>query len=346
MGYRQSDFKDFTSDQLASNEHFRRWVLYAEPGKDAFWEIYLVMYPHQEQTVLKAREKVEAGSAVHQNQPLTTDEKLAIKYAIFQKINQPVKSFNPLRHKGKQWLQAAAVVTVMLMGTAYLLNKKPIATTTDAIAVVQRTGAKEVKEIMLADSSVVILNANSSITYQSDIDHNQSRELRLEGNAFFKIKKKADGRSFTVHTNSMSVAVLGTEFNVDARSTASTVVLVSGKVKVNTNQNIAAAMYMSPGEKVQLDTLQHTLTKSVANTQLYSAWTDGKWNFSSTSMLDISKLIYQYYGVETVFANEKIRQLKISAVIPVTDLAAFTNIIAKTLNLKITEHNNQLLIKF
>jgi transmembrane sensor len=344
MKYNHSDFEGFTEDEFAANEDFRKWVLYAEIDKEEFWNNYLQINPHQRSTILKARKKVEASVAEHGIQPLTTEEKLIIKHNIYEEINQPVKSFRLLRHRSMQFIKVAAILSGMIMITAHFLNRKPVK---EAILLVQQsTMAKETKEIVLADSSVVILNGNSSITYNSDISNSQSREITLEGNAYFKVKTKADHRSFTVHTNSISIAVHGTEFNVDARSKATEIVLTSGKVKVSADDNKATAVYMSPGEKVQLDASHHSFIRSTTNTLLYSAWTEGRWNFSSTSLLDITNLIYKYYGVETVFANEKIKRLKVSAVIPVTDLASFTNILSETLDIKITEQNNQLSIQY
>jgi len=344
MKYNHSDFEGFTEDQFAANNDFRQWVLYAEIDKEEFWNNYLQINPHQRSTILKAREIVEASVAEHGIQPLTNEEKLIIKHRIYQGINQPVKAFRVLRQRSVQLMKAAAILSGIIMITAYFLNKKPLRET--ILLVQQSTGAKEIKEILLADSSVVILNGNSSITYNDDISNSQNREITLEGNAYFKVKTKADHRSFTVHTNSISIAVHGTEFNVDARSKATEIVLTSGKVKVSADNNRATAVYMSPGEKVQLDTLQHSFIKSTTNTLLYSAWTEGRWDFSSTSLLDITNLIYKYYGVETVFANEKIKRLKVSAVIPVTDLASFTHILSETLDVKITEQNNQLSIQY
>lgn len=337
-----SYYNDFTEDQFAADYYFRQWVLYAEIDNEEFWNNYLQINPHQQQTILRAIEKVEASLSQHVMQPLTMEEKLILKNTIFQQINQPAKSFNLLRPKSLQLLKFAAIVSGIIMVTAIFLNKKP---TTESF-IVQQTGMNEIKEILLADSTVVILNANSSITYNSDISNIQNREITLEGNAYFKVKKKADHRPFTVHANTESITVLGTEFNVNARSRATEIVLTTGKVKVSSNKNNSAAMYMMPGEKVQLDTLHQAFIKSKTNTMLYSAWTEGKWNFSSTSLLEITNLIHEYYGIETEYTNEKAKELKISALIPVSDLNTFTNILAKTLNLKIIEHQNKLHIQF
>jgi len=339
-----SYFEGFTEEQFAENEYFRQWILFAEIDKEEFWNSYLQKNPHQQTAIFIARKKVELSLTQRGIQPLTAEEKSAIRHNIYEQINQPVKTFVSLRQRTLPLLKVAAVVSGIILITSYFLNKKPVTATNWLVK--ETTGTKETKEILLADSSVVILNANSTITYNSNIGSNQNRDVTLAGNAFFKISKKADHRPFTVHSNSISIAVLGTEFNVDARNKATAIVLITGKVKVSADNNKSTAVYMSPGEKVQLDTLHHELIKSTTNTLLYSAWTEGKWNFSSTSLLDITKLIYEYYGVETIFHKERLKRLKISAVIPVTDLASFINILSKTLNLKITEQQSQLHIQF
>lgn len=336
-----SYYNDYTEDQFAADGYFRQWVLFAETDSNEFWNNYLLTNPHQQQIILSAREKVEASLSKPSALPLTEEEKLILKQTIYQRINQPALSFTVLRKKSLQLLQVAAIITSIMIMTAYFFNKKP----EEKTFIVQRTGDKETKEIWLADSTVVILNANSSLTCSSDISSSPNREITLTGNAYFEVKKKADHRPFTVHSNSISISVLGTAFNVNARSRATEIVLTEGKVKVSSDSNSASVVYMSPGEKVVLDTLNNSFVKSKANSIFYSAWTDRKWNFSSTSLLDITQLIYEYYGIETIFTNEKLKQLKITAVIPVTDLNSFTNILAKTLNLKITEQHNQLHIQ-
>lgn len=334
-----SYFVSYTEDQFVENDYFRQWVLFEESDAVDFWDNYLLLNPQQLQVILRAKKRVEA---LHNLKPLSIEEKLVLKNDILKHINQPFLFFKLVRPKSFQLLKVAAIVTGIIMVSIFSLNNK----STVDLLIVQQAGEKETKEIWLADSTVVILNANSSISYYSNIGNNQNRSITLSGNAYFKVKKKADQRPFTVHTNALSIAVLGTEFNVNARSKATEIVLTTGKVKVSSDKNNTPAVYMSPGEKVQLDTLHNAFIKSKTNTLLYSAWTKGQWNFSSTSLLDITNLIDEYYGIETVYKNEKAKQLKISAVFPVKDLTSFTHILAKTLDLKISEYHNQLHIEF
>ena len=239
-------------------------------------------------------------------------------------------------------LVAAAIAGGLVLLTANFFSK-PVPE--KIYQLVEKTGLGETKKVMLADSSVVILNANSTLTYSSNIAAAASREVRLEGNAFFNITKKSNHTPFLVHTNSIAISVLGTSFNVNARSAATEVVLTTGIVKVTDDQEKLQPVEMAPGEKVSFDPASQAFTKTATDTRLYQAWTDQRWNFSSTTLAEITRLINAYYGVDAKFTDPKLKNLKINGVIPVTDLKSFTNIIAKTLDIKIRQQNNELIIQ-
>lgn len=86
--------------------------------------------------------------------------------------------------------------------------------------------------VILPDASEVILNAGSEITY-SEKKWDQQRNVKLEGEAFFKVAK---GKKFTVSTEKGTVTVLGTEFNVEQRKGFFEVTCYEGLVSVSYNE--------------------------------------------------------------------------------------------------------------
>jgi len=172
-----------------------------------------------------------------------------------------------------------------------------------------------------------------------------SREVQLEGNAYFNVKKDVAYKSFVVHARSLSITVLGTELNVNARSAAAEVGLISGKVKVTNDDKTQQPIYLLPGDKISLDTLQHTFVRSGIDPQLYSAWTDGKWNFRHTRLEEIAGLIKEYYGVDVRFTKEKNRHLSINAVIAVGSLAKLIPVLAQTLHIPMFLSDSRLIIE-
>ncbi|ULQ54148.1 FecR family protein [Flavihumibacter fluvii] len=334
-------YDGYSPEELAEDAFFQQWVIFAQPEEELFWETYLHLYPEQQDNVRVARELVLGNFNKHEFEPLTAEEKSSLKQEIFDQIMPAVPVAQVWKRNGLRLLKIAAVAAGLVFIAVNYFKVAP----QSSYSIVEKTGDDETRTILLGDSSEVILNANSSLTYSSDIAISPVREVQLIGNAFFRIRKKADHRKFAVLSNGLLVSVLGTEFNVNARSVATEVVLTSGKVEVSEINNPQKPVLMLPGEKVQFDPGKKAFTKSTADTRIYQAWSDGRWHFSSTSLAEITTLIYAYYGVESSFSDPKMKNLKINAVIPVTDLKAFINIISRTLDIDIVLRNNQLIIQ-
>lgn len=90
-----------------------------------------------------------------------------------------------------------------------------------------------IKDLMLADGSVIQLEAHSSISYQFPFPADK-REIRLNGKAFFNVAKDKE-RPFTVFSGNISTTALGTQFTVDALTDKKriNIRLYEGKVLIN-----------------------------------------------------------------------------------------------------------------
>ena len=206
-----------------------------------------------------------------------------------------------------------------------------------------RTGDGEMKRITFSDSTVVMLNANSVLRYGNQFKEGASREVQLEGNAFFSVKKDRLDAPFIIHAHSLAVTVLGTEFNVNARSAATEVTLASGKVKVE--GSVGNISYLQPGERIKLDTTSQSFLKAKTDPALYHAWTKGEWNFHQTTLEAITGLISEYYGTKIIFNNSASKRLRINAVLPVSSLENLVSVVERTLQIKITVEQNQLIVQ-
>lgn len=275
---------------------------------------------------------------------LSKREKATLKNEIFQRIGVPQTRQEtrivrlPLRATIAAAVLLLAVAVWLIKGAPGMAKEKPV-------LLAEHSGPSEIKTILLPDSSVVILNAGSSLQFNSNLGTTESREVWLEGNAFFTVKKDAAIRKFVVHARSLNVTVLGTELNVDARTAATEVTLVSGKVKVAQPGKAIDPVYLLPGYKASFDTANGSLTLSAANASLYSAWTEGKWNFRHTSLEEIARLISEYYGTNVSFHKEKSKHLSINAVIAVGSLQKLIPVLEQTLHLQMTLSGNRLVIE-
>ena len=119
----------------------------------------------------------------------------------------------------KKFLKVAAAAAFLVMGSYFYLNTLDEKVTTQYA---------ENKEVVLPDNSEVILNADSQLSY-SEKKWDEERNVNLNGEAFFKVAK---GKRFTVATDAGTVAVLGTQFNVENRDGFFEVTCFEGLVSV------------------------------------------------------------------------------------------------------------------
>ena len=77
------------------------------------------------------------------------------------------------------------------------------------------TAYGEKSKLILADGTVVWLNAGSSLQYAGNFN-SKNREVFLTGEAYFEVTKQSDGTPFVVKTDQYSVLVKGTKFNVSS----------------------------------------------------------------------------------------------------------------------------------
>ncbi len=125
--------------------------------------------------------------------------------ANFEAISNKIKPVRQLQkpHIFSVVWKVAAVVAVLLAGFYYI-------STLDTSV---KTEIAQTETFLLPDNSEVVLNAGSKITYNKK-NWDNSRELSLDGEAYFKVTK---GNKFSVKTVEGTVSVLGTQFNVFAR---------------------------------------------------------------------------------------------------------------------------------
>jgi ferric-dicitrate binding protein FerR (iron transport regulator) len=347
MMMRSSDFyNNFSAEQFARDDYFRQWIIEPETSVERFWTAFLHENPGQAEALEQARQLVTAEVyATYAAGPLGTEEKAAMKKDIFDRLRldeiRTTRTPAPVRRM--PWRSIAAAVVILLVAAVCLLMHNPLTKAGNAALLAQHTGPGETRTVLLPDSTTVILNAGSKLEYPADLATAESREVRLEGNAFFSVKKRS--QKFVVRTPGLSIAVLGTTFNVNARSAAEEVTLVSGKVKVTGPYQPEKPVVLLPGDRVRLDTAGRTLVASQINAGLYSAWTEGKWSFRQTTLEDIGRLIAAYYNIDVRFNSERSKRLRITAVMPVDSLQRLIPVLEQTLHISMTLSDNRLTIE-
>ncbi len=155
---------------------------------------------------------------------------------------------------------------------------------------VHTSGAGEQLFCELPDGSKVQLNSESRLTYYP-IEWYFSRKVKLEGEAFFEVKK---GSKFAVISTNGTTQVLGTSFNVYARSDAYKVACVTGKVQVNTQGKSATIL---PGEAVVWNKNTKTIIKTEKEQESLLAWRKHRLLFKGKPLREVFDALERQYGV-------------------------------------------------
>jgi len=195
----------------------------------------------------------------------------------------------PLNYKN--FYKYAAAVIVLLVSSYFLLFNNSVNFSTQYA---------ETKTFNLPDESEVILNANSTVSFNKK-DWKNSRDIQLKGEAFFKVKK---GKSFTVNTSVGKVTVLGTQFNVKERKNYFEVKTYEGLVSVNYNNSL---IKLAKGKifKVingKIDTLN---TFNINN----KSWLQDESNFKSTPLQFVLDDLQNQYGYVIKTKDVNLEQL-------------------------------------
>lgn len=162
-------------------------------------------------------------------------------------------------------------------------------------------------QLVLADGTKVWLNSQSALKYPVAF-HGHTREVELEGEAYFEVAHDS-GHPFLVRLkNKLVVEVLGTSFNVRDYSDESEVqtVLEQGAVKVFRGEE---EVILSPGMMGVYNRKDGNIRSETVETDLYTAWRDGQYVFQAETVENILHKLSRWYGMHVFYQNEEVKSL-------------------------------------
>lgn len=158
------------------------------------------------------------------------------------------------------------------------------------------TTSGQMKKVILPDSSVVHLNANSRIRVPNRFSLKDRQFYLEEGEAFFEVTKDKT-RPFIIHSAQLNVKVLGTSFNVRSYRQLSDirVVVTTGKVRVSGNNLVYGVL--SPGQQITYHKGSKTAELSEVRPSDSQAWINGKVYLEKAGFDELALTMYNMYGI-------------------------------------------------
>ena len=236
-------------------------------------------------------------------------------------------------------LVACALVCIPIAGwfwknnnvTSVVIEKeKPVKET-----IITQNGSRT--RSLLADGTTVWLNAGSKLFYENDFN-GATREVRLEGEAFFDVVKQPN-RPFIVHTSGIDIRVLGTAFNVKSYPEDKNVetTLYRGLVQVLRHEDAAGkAIRLIPNHKLIIPKQAAIETTKMSedrrpfvkepvrpnitpidstkkeSERIETAWRYNRLEFEGDNFEEAAKKLERWYNVTIVFTDEKVKQLSVT----------------------------------
>lgn len=212
----------------------------------------------------------------------------------------------------RQWVSYAALfILVLSLPFCFYWGKatRSSSGTTTTISCAQ--GDKT--SVVLPDSSMVWLNSGSLLVFNNDFRHGP-RLVRLEGEAYFSVKKDPD-HPFRVKTADLEVNVLGTEFDLKAYTGEEivTATLVNGSLKVCGGGQSAV---LEPAQKMIFDrNKKKMMITKLADLSSEIEWRNGRLVFFNQSMEELKPKLERWFDVEIKFADDLVKERKFTGTI-------------------------------
>ena len=357
-------YKNFSTEDFVQDKRFRQWVLQPDKASNIFWHAFLSANP-EKLTAVKQAKAIVLGMQFPELDLSETD--IAQMWDNIKQTNlsgQPADApsrqdmpLNPIamvEHKARKqarWSHshvlkiAASFVGILLLsaiGYFYFWNGTQYHT--------YQAAYNETRTIVLPDSSVITLNANTTLKVPEQWEAGVPREVWLQGEAFFEIEKQmsrvaaheGSNRKFLVHTDNLKIEVLGTTFNVNARRNKTQVVLNTGSVKLIGKYR---ELTMEPGELAELSVEKQDFVKKVVNPGPYSSWKENKLICNGTTLREIVEVMEDRFGVKVTLKEPHLAEIEASGTIPLDDIAVFIAVLQKSIGLDIAQQGDQIIIR-
>lgn len=350
-------------EDFLSDESFLSWYFETGPEAVGLWESWIAAAPGRRQLVDRAVAMLDAARVRERALPAAQvkraeagllarigewEEKQfgtagAVGLPAEKQGGTPERVGWPQERDGKpgiwtrtRWRWMAAAVVLVLVG-AGLVVYRVLPSGSSQVA----SGYGQLLSRQLPDGSEVTMNANSRLHYFRNWHDGIDREVWIEGEAFFHVRKTPMKSRFIVHTEGFDVVVTGTQFNVVNRNGKDNVLLQEGSVTVH--PRTGDDIHMVPGDFVQWDGSK--LKKTGIRLDSLTAWQQHQLVFDKTPIRQVAAIIEEQYGVRVTLADPGIGDSVISGILPNNNLNVLLQALETTSDFDVTRDGGSIIIK-
>jgi len=327
-------FNEYTFEDFLDDLSFIRFVKNRAEGNDDAWQTWIAGNPPNLAAYEQARRYVITVMSV---KPVmdTPGNQAAVWVRINEQIVLRDKQAKRIKRIRAWTISSAAALLLFACGLWYLTSK-----------VVIRTGFGEQLVVTLPDSSIIHLNANSTISYYRAWALHSEREAWLNGEGYFQVNHlnkhpgniKASER-FVAHAGNIDIQVLGTEFNIKNRRNTVTVSLIKGKIGIS-NRAGGRRLILSPGQAIEFHGQRLVELPIIHMENQPLAWTRHEMVVNGMTVADIINNYEDIYGGHIVLENKAKGSIRIDGTISLYNKESTIYMLANLLNATVEYRDN------
>ncbi len=225
-------------------------------------------------------------------------------YASFDKRTKKVKVIRSNFKKSYRSLLKYAALLIVTLGISYYIFKPSNSTQLTQIHIPKG----EYGQVVLPDGTKVTLNSNSILKYPLSFTNN-TREVYLEGEAFFDVVKNTN-KPFKVSLSSnIDIKVLGTTFNIKAypEDSKTETTLFTGKVELTYKEKESIKTILFPGDKASYQKSKSKMIfTQVGDLDTDIAWKNKNFAFKRETLKDIINELNRFFDADITIKDKEL----------------------------------------
>ncbi|RNL50137.1 FecR family protein [Pedobacter jejuensis] len=346
----------FNAEDFLVDSTFQQYCAGTDKLCIEYWEKYIKAHPEQADVIAEAK-RLHFILSGNKRSVFTQLDKLKLNLNSEAKTSKLSKSYT--------WLKVAAAIVVVISISffyrGYVSQNKPSGVLQ---AQTFKTKGGERKKITLSDGSIVLLNAQSSLSIAEGFNE-AKREVILKGEAYFDVAHNKN-KPFKVHTSDFDINVLGTAFNVKAYpdEISSEATLIRGLITMEAVNGNGSIITLKPSQKVTfyktiaVASKQKTLKPEAArpeitinhytlikdSTIVETAWTQNRIEIYDQNFDDIKSVLEKWYSVDIKFTDPDIEKYRFTATFSHESIDQVLSALQKVENFKYEIKGNQVII--
>ncbi len=177
-----------------------------------------------------------------------------------------------------------------------------------------KTGTNEIKQLTLADSSVVWVNSASVLQVPASFQGKLREVKLLKGEAFFDVKHDST-HPFIVRVKGFNVQVMGTSFNVKAYGELKVIDIAVATGKVGVTHAGDKTQFLLPGNLLSFNTNSGRFSHTYIDVDKIQSWKSGLTYLNQADFNEVALVVKNIFGLTLKTGNSKVNNYRFTLTI-------------------------------